>query len=156
MSTALKELAATCIALTAIEVAGRLCTENEAVNFVKALAITVLIISVAANLFSSDFTLAQPSYQAEQTASALTEYLQEETQRAAESDFTEYITGLLATINLQAEKITVGTDITDDNSIVLTKVTAEFTFDSDAQLAHTLLTGTLGDGVEVTAKANGH
>lgn len=156
MTSAFKDLAAACIALAAIEILSKLCTENEAVSFVKSLAITVLIISAAARLVSLDFPFTQSVYQAEQAGSALTEYLQEETQAAAESDFTEYISGLLATINLHAEKITVETDITDDNSIVLTKVTAEFTYESDAQLAHTLFVGTLGDEVEVTTKIYGH
>lgn len=155
MKSLLQNIADICVLLAATELVGRLCSKNAAVKFVRALAVLVLLDSAIMPLFSVEWDLSQPLEKTEQTGEALSDFVQEQTAGAAESELTAYLEGLLASAGLKAEKIAVGTDIGADNCIVLTKLEVSFAYESDSQRARALLENTLGDGVEVEVVTNG-
>lgn len=156
MAAVLRDIASVCIALAAAELAARLCPKNKAVSFVGALAVLVMLVSAVTPLFSLEFDISDSIRQSSQSGEELENFISGQTMSAAEKDFTEYIEGLFATVQMKAEKIEVDTDIREDGCIVLTKVSALFKFESESQRAHVLLKNTLGDEVEVEVQTDGH
>lgn len=155
MKSVLQDMAAICIVLAVTELVGRLCSKNAMVNFVRALAVLVLLISAITPLFSVKWDFSQPMRETEQAGEELSGFIQEQTAEAAETEMVNYVRGLLAAAGLEAEKIEVITDIGEDNSIVLTKVSAAFAYESDSQRAWVLLKNTLGDDIEVEVQTDG-
>ena len=74
---------------------------------------------------------------------------------AAEEEARRSLEGLLAVAGLEAEKIEIFTDINQDSSIVLTKISAVFLYESDAERAGALFRNTLGDEIEIEVKTDG-
>lgn len=155
MKSILQDMAAICIVLAVTELVGRLCSKNAMVNFVRALAVLVLLASAITPLFSMEWDLSQPMRKTEQAGEELSGFIQEQTAEAAEMEMVNYLRGLLAAAGLEAEKIEVITDIGEDNSIVLTKVSAAFVYENDSQRAWVLLKNTLGDDIEVEVQTDG-
>lgn len=155
MKPVLQDIAAICVVLVATELVGRLCSKNAMVNFVRALAVLVLLVSAVTPLFSVEWDFSQPMRKTEQAGEELSGFLQEQTAEAAETETENYLQGLLAAAGMKAEKIEVFTDIREDNSIVLTKVSAAFAYESDSQRAWTLLKNALGDDIEVEVQTDG-
>lgn len=155
MKAVLQDLTMICMVLAATELAGRLCSKNAMVNFVRALAVLVLLVSAVTPLFSVEWDFSQPMRKTEQAGEELSGFIQEQTAEAAEVETERYLQGLLAVAGIEAEKIEVLTDIGEDNRIVLTKVSAAFAYESDAQRAWALLKNTLGDDIEVEVQTDG-
>ncbi len=149
------ELTAVCTVIAASELAGRLCSESGMVKFVRALGVTVLLVSFFASALSLEPDFSHLSWQNEQAGGELSSYVEEQTEQAAREEAARYLRGLLAAAGLEAEKIEVFTDISEENCIVLTRVDVSFSFDSDAERARVLLKNTLGEEIEVEVKADG-
>ncbi len=150
-----EELTAICAIIAASELAGRLCSESGMVKFVRALGVMVLIISFLGSVFSLKLDFSGLSRQEGQAGGELSSYVVEQTEQAARDEAVRYLKGLLAAAGLEAEKIEVLTDISEENCIVLTRVQMSFAFDSDAERAKALLKNTLGEEIEVEVKADG-
>lgn len=155
MTQALESVAGVCVILAAAELVGRLCPENAMVNFVRALAVLVMLLSVVTPLFSLDFELELPMEKARAAGEELTQYVEEQTEEAAREELEQYLTGLLAAAGIEAEKIQVGTDIREDGSIVLTEMDGIFPYEADRERAQVLLKNVLGNDVKVEGKSNG-
>jgi len=155
MKSVLQDMAVICMVLAATELVGWLCSKNAMVNFVRALAVLVLLVSAVTPLFSVEWDFSQPMRKTEQAGEELSGFIQEQTAGAVEAETKNYLQGLLAAVGMKAEKIEVFTDIGEDNSIVLTKVSAVFAYESDSQRARALLENTLGDDIEVEVQTDG-
>lgn len=155
MAQVLESVAGICVVLAATELLSRLCSENAMVNFVRALAVLVMLLSVIAPLFSLDFELELPMGKARAAGEELTQYVEKQTEEAAREELEQYLTGLLAAAGIEAEKIQVGTDIREDGSIVLTEVDGIFPYEADRERAQVLLKNVLGNDVKVEGKSNG-
>ncbi len=155
MKEVLESAAGICVVLAAAELIGRLCSENTMVNFVRALAVLAMLLSVIAPLFSLDFDLDLPLEKARASGEELARYVEEQTQEAAEEELEQYLTGLLSAVGIEAEKIQVGTDIREDGSIVLTEVEGIYPYEADRERAQALLKNVLGSDVKVEGKSNG-
>lgn len=151
----LQDFIAVCVVLVATETIGRLCPKNSMLNFVRGLTVLVLLISTALPLFSAEWTASVPMQQSANAGEELSEYIQTEIMQAAESEFAEYLRGLLEAAGMKAEKIEVTTDIGDDGCIVLTKAKLVFKFENECERARVLLKTTLTDAVEVEVQTNG-
>ncbi len=150
-----ESFASVCVVLAATEAAGRICSKNAMVNFVRALVLLVLLTSILSGLFSLDFDRFRPLESGDRAGEELSGSVEDRLERAAEEDLEAWLQGLLQTVGLKAEKILLETDIGADGSIVLTKVSALFTYEADAQRAAALLKNTLGDEVEVEVETDG-
>lgn len=146
---------AVCAVLAAVELAARLCSQNAMVDFVRGLAVLVLLVSAVSGLFSLEWDLTGPQTRTEQAQEELSAYVSDQLEAAARQDMAQWVEGLLASAQIKAEKIAVDTDITDDGSIVLTKVSALFAYHSEAERAGALLKNTLGEETEVEVQTDG-
>ena len=155
MNTVLQNTAAVCVVLIAAEAVGRLCPENAMVHFVRGLAVLALLSSLVSSVFSSNWEISLPKGAAENAGEELSGYVQEQTEWAVQAETVRYLEGLLASAELRAEKIEAFTDISDDSGIVLTKVSAVFAFETDAQRGQALLRGVLGDEIAVEVQTDG-
>lgn len=155
MAQVLESVAGICVVLAAAELISRLCSENAMVNFVRALAVLVMLLSVIAPLFSLDFDLELPMEKTRTAGEELTQYVEKQTEEAAREELEQYLTGLLAAAGIETEKIQVGTDIREDGSIVLTEVDGIFPYEADRERAQVLLKNVLGNDVKVEGKSNG-
>lgn len=149
MNTILQNTAVICGAVIATELAARLCSKDAMVNFVRALTVLVLLISFLVSLGSVDLDFSLSYQKTEESQEELSGYVQEQTEAAFRSEAITYVEGLFAVAGLQAKKIEVITDIGEDSSIVLRKVSAVFAYDSDAQRAKALLENTLGKDIDL-------
>lgn len=143
-----------CGVLLGTELISRLCPKDKAVSFVRALAALVLIASTVAAFAGMRWDLPELR-QGTAENPALSEYLEGEYQAAARQDWERYIQGLLGAAGMQAKKITVETDITEENRIVLTRAEARFDYESDARRAEALLRNALGPDVVLEVAAGG-
>ena len=150
MQEMMSNAGALCGVLVAGSLIARLCPENKMLGFTQALVALVLLASMAAALVRVDWDWQLPESGAAENQE-LDAYILERYQQAAGEESQRYIEGLLAAAGLEAKKITVRTDISEDGSIVLTKASLAFRFDSDAQRALVLLRNVLpGTEIEVT------
>lgn len=156
MPSILQNFTAVCAAVVVTEIISRICNKNTMVDFVRALAVLTLILSVVLPLVSVDWSIDTYTTAAESTGDELTAFVQERTTHAAEEEFTQYINGLLQTVGIRAEKIEVITDISDNNCIVLTDVKAAFAYEIDSERAGLLLNNTFGEDVNVEVQTLGH
>lgn len=155
MNPVLESVVTICVILIATEVIGRFCPKNAMLQFVRALVAVVLLVSAAASLFSADLDLSLSQNRAESAQEELSGYLEEQYGKAASEEAKQSLEGLFAVAGLKAEKIEIFTDINEESSIVLTKVSAVFAYESDAQRAKALLQNTLGDEIEIEVKTDG-
>lgn len=155
MNTVLQNTAAVCMVLIAAEAVGRLCPENAMIHFVRGLAVLALLSSLVSSVFSSNWDISLPENAMENTRDELSSYVQEQTEWAVQAETERYLEGLLAAAGIQAEKIEAFTDISDESGIVLTKVSALFAFETDAQRGQVLLRNVLGDDITVEVKTDG-
>lgn len=155
MNSFWQNLAVVCVVLAASELVGQLCSKNAMVGFVRALAVLVLLGSTVSSLFSLNWDFSQPMRETNQAGEELSGLVVERTAEAARKETERYLEGLLETAGLRAEKIEAFTDIGEDGSIVLTKASVTFLYESDSQRAWALLTNTLGDETEVEVKTDG-
>ncbi len=154
MNTTMQYLGEICILLAVTELAGRLCSENTMVRFVRSLAVLVLLISFIASLFSLEPELPAPALQAA-SGEELTRYVQDEMSQAQKAEVERYLQGLLASAGLEPEKIEAKIDIGEDSGIVLTGVGLVFSYDSEGERARVLLENTLGEAVTVEVQTHG-
>lgn len=145
-----------CIFLVAAEVVARFCPKNEMINFIRGLISVLLLISAVTSLFHLDIHWNVAMDQAQEQQNELSGYIEDQVEDSAQRELEKSIRGLLATIDLKPEKIEIFTDITDVSSIVLTKVSATFFYESDARRADALLQNVLGEETEVEVKTDGH
>lgn len=139
-----------CGVLIAGSLIARLCPENKMLGFTQALTALVLLASMAAALFQADWDFQMPEAE-DMGNSELNAYVQDQYRQAAGEEYRQYIEGLLAAAGIEAKKITVETDISAEGSIVCTKASLSFAFDSQARRAQALLLNVLPDTViEVT------
>ena len=157
MNTLKATVLTVCIFLVAAEIIARFCPKNENDQFYTGPDLSS----------SSDFCRQFPFFhldihwnvaidQAQEQQNELSGYVEEQMEDSAQRELEKSIRGLLATIDLKPEKIEIFTDITDESSIVLTKVSATFFYESDAQRADALLQNVLGEETEVEVKIDGH
>lgn len=149
MNTVWESLFAVCAVLAATELAGCFCSKSAMVGFVRALVTLVVLLSAVSAFLSLDWDFSVPRDRAERSAEELTSYVDGQVERAAEEEMEKYLAGLLDAGGIQPEKMELSTDIREDGSIVLTKVSAVFTHASDAERAGALLRNVLGDETEV-------
>lgn len=155
MNSILENVVAICIILVVGEIVGKLCPKNNMVQFVKALVAVVLLASVAATLFSSDINFDIWENQAQENGDKLSAFIDDEYKLAAEEEAKRSLEGLFAVAGLEAEKIQIFTDIPEDSSIVLTKISVVLKYSSDAGRAMALLQNTIKDDIEIEVKVNG-
>ncbi len=155
MNTVLKSFIAVCSVLMATELAGRLCSKNAMVKFVRALAALALLASVLTGISPLDWDFSGSEQKAEQAREELSGYVEDQLEEAAKEDAQSYLSGLLAAAGLEAEKMELVTDIGENGSIVLTKVKVVFAYESDAERARALLSQTIGEETEVEVQTNG-
>ena len=155
MNTLKATVLTVCIFLVAAEIIARFCPKNEMINFIRGLISVLLLISAVSSLFHLDINWNVAIDQAQEQQNELSGYVEEQMEDSAQRELEKSIRGLLATIDLKPEKIEIFTDITDESSIVLTKVSATFFYESDAQRADADLPTVLGEQSEVEVKADG-
>ena len=155
MNTVLQNTAAVCVVLIAAEAVSRLCSENAMVHFVRGLAVLALLSSLVSSVFSSRWEISLPQTTAGSAGEELSSYVQEQTEWAVQAETARYLEGLFAAAGLRAEKIEAFTDISDDSGIVLTKVSAVFAYETDAQRGQALLCSVLGDEIAVEVRTDG-
>lgn len=155
MNTVLQNTAAVCVVLIAAEAVGRLCPEDAMVHFVRGLAVLALFSSLVFSVFSSDWEIPLPQNGLENAREELSDYVNEQTEWAVQAETVRYIEGLFGAAGLQAEKIEAFTDIREDSGIVLTKVSAVFTYETDAQRGQALLRSVLEDEIAVEVQTDG-
>lgn len=152
MKEILESAGAFCIVVVSIELISRVCSEDGTLRFVRSLVITVLLASVLRGFFFADWKLDWG--EKEEGETGLSQYIWEEYGTAAEDSTVEFLSGLLESAGVRAEKIQVFTDIEEESGIVLTKVTANFAYDSDARRGLSVLQGALGHEVEVEVQTD--
>ncbi len=155
MKETVQYLGTVCVLLVAVELTGRICPENTAVQFVRSLAVLVLLVSFVLSFFSLKLEFNLPETAEGRQESSLEMMVRDELRSAGEKEAEQYVAGLLAAAGLTAEKIEVRTDISEDNSIVLTGIGLVFTYDSDAERAKVLLKNVLGETVQTEVYTNG-
>lgn len=153
MTAVLQEATTVCGVLVAVEFLGNLCEETELLRFVRGVALLLLLTSFLVSLSRTDFTLSLPQSEAAATGEQLTSVVESAVEESVQQEFTDTLQGLLATIGLQAEKITVSTTKTDDGSIVLDKAELWFAYQADSERAKALLCSVIGQEVEVICNA---
>lgn len=151
----MQDFIAVCAVLAAAELVARFCSPNVMVDFVRGLAVLVLLVSGISGLFSVDWDLARPEIQAEQSQEELSGYVSDQLEEAAREDVSQWVRGLLASAQIEAEKIVPEIDITEDGSIVLKKVSALFAYQSETERAGALLRNILGEETEVEVQTDG-
>lgn len=144
-----------CIVMIAIELITRFGPKNDMLNFVRGLIFLLLLVSGISSLFhlDIDFSLVQARAQEENTE--LVEYVERQTELAVQEEWKRAIKSLLAAIQLEAKKIDIKTDITEDSSIVLTKVTVTFAYETEAQRGKLLLEKAFGEEIQVEVLVHG-
>lgn len=155
MNSVMESTSTVCVVLVAVEIVSQLCPKNGMVRFVKGFVSLVLLASVATSLLSLDWDLESPKNKSDAIQEELSGYVQEQCGQAAEREIKRSIEGLLAVAGLEAEQIEIFTDIDGDSRIVLTKISAVFLYESDAQRARALLENTLGEEIDIEVKING-
>lgn len=155
MSGAWGSFLSVCAVLLSVELLGRLCPKNDMVRFTRSLAVLALLVSVVAGVFSLDWDFSGPARDPEQAGEELSGYVEESLRAAAEGEMESYLRGLLGAAGLEAEKIRLSTDIGEDGSIVLTKVTVLFSYRSDGERAQALLRNALGEEIQMEVQTDG-
>lgn len=155
MGSLLEGLPALCLVLVATEVLAQLCPQEKLVGFVQGVVVLAVLCSVAASLFSADWDLSLPRARAGEAQDGLVEYINGQYRSVTEEELEKHLRGLLAAAGLEAKKITVEVDITEDSRIVLAKVNAAFAYPVEQERAVALLRGVLGDPVEIEVTADG-
>lgn len=151
MSAVLRDAATVCGVLVAVELLSQLCEETELLRFVRGAAILLLLASFLVSLARVDFTLTIPQNDAETRGDTLTSM--EELEESTKEQYKSYLTGLLGSIGLQAEKIELFTTKTVDGSIVLDKAELTFAYEADRERAAALLHSVLPNEIEVMTYA---
>lgn len=155
MNTVLQNVVMITVVLLCAEVLSRLCPKNEMLRFVRALITVALLVSAVASAFSIELDFSSALRNTENAANELSEYIDEEYDKAVGEESEKYIEGLFAVAGLNAKKIAVSTDISEESGIVLTEVEAVFTYESDAERARVLLKNALSEEVRIEVKADG-
>lgn len=153
MSAVLRDAATVCGVLVAVELLSQLCEETELLRFVRGAAILLLLASFLVSLARVDFTLTIPQDDAETRGDTLTSMVEEELEESTKEQYKSYLTGLLGSIGLQAEKIELFTTKTEDGSIVLDKAELTFAYEADRERAAALLHSVLPNEIEVMTYA---
>ncbi|WP_099203811.1 hypothetical protein [Scatolibacter rhodanostii] len=143
-----------CVMLVATELISKIVPQNKMMGFVRSLMVTVILISVVSTWAGKDFELATLAEDYSQNEE-LEEYVNGQYESAAQQEISQYITGLLQTIQIESEKIEIFTDITADGSILIEKVSVTTRYASDKERARALLQNTVGNEFEVEVTANG-
>ncbi len=152
----LAESAATvCGVLVVSELIAKLCPQNKALGFAKALVGLTLLVSVFLAALGARWEWPELLNEGAAQNRELEDYLGGQYDTAAQEQAARYIAGLLGAAGLEAEKIWVETDIADQSGIVLTKAGASFRFESEAQRARALLRGALGEEMKIEVTADG-
>ena len=151
-----KEAVAVCGGILILELATRLCDNEQLVRFVRSLAVLVLLLSTVTGFFSVDWrdTISVPS--TDPVSEELTGYVQEATQDAVEQRAVQEIQGLLATVGLSPKKIQVRANIGVEGSIVLDRVYLEFPYETDVERARALLKGVFDGKTKVEVELDGN
>lgn len=155
MTVMMENAATVCGVLIAIGLIGKLCPKNKMLSFVQSLIALVLMVSLVAALFHVEWDGLNLSRTEDWQNKELNEYVDSQYKWAAQKETENYLEGLLRAAGLEAKKITTDINITGDNRIVLTRVTAEFCFESDAQRAQALLLNALGESIAIEVKTDG-
>ena len=151
-----KETALTvCIVMVAIELIARFGPKNSMLNFVRGLVLLLLLVSGVASLFRLDLDLSLGQARVQEENRELVEYVEQQAELAVQEEWKRSVEGLLAIIQLEAKKIEVNTDIAEDSSIVLTKVTVAFAYETEAQRGKLLLEKAFGEETQVEVLVHG-
>lgn len=155
MNKVLESILTVCVVLITTELLRKFCPENHMVRFVGSLMALSLLLSAVSTLLSLDIDVSLSGVRVENQQEELTSYVEEQYEQAAQQDAKDYIKGLFASAGLEAKEILVLTDRNEEGSIVLTEVTAVFTYPSDQERARVLLQNVLGEEVRVTVESSG-
>lgn len=155
MNRVLESVLTVCVVLITTELLRKFCPENHMVRFVGSLVALSLLISAVTALLSLDIDVSLSEVRVENQQEELVSYVEEQYEQAVEQDAKDYVKGLLASAGLEAKEILVLTDRNEEGSIVLTEVTAVFTYPSDQERAKALLQNVLGEEVRVTVESDG-
>lgn len=143
-----------CATVVVTEIICKLIPKNKMIIFVRSLLITTVFISGIYGLIHQDIDF---NFFSEQNVAneELTEYVEEQYQNAVQTDARQYIRGLLEKIQIEPKEIEVFTDINEDGSILIEKVSVTTSYESDRERAFALLKNTMGDEFDVEVKADG-
>lgn len=155
MNAVVESMVAACVVLGSAELVEKLCSENAMVKFVRGLLALVLILSVVSGAASLDWDFSLSGSETAAAREELSSYLEDRIDAVFAEKEEEYLRGLLAVAGIEAEKIRLDTDIGEDGSIVLRKVSLLFVYESDAERARALLRNTLGEETEVEVQIDG-
>lgn len=142
-----------CIVLVGTELISRFAPKDKMVTFVRSLIVTILLISAVMSLRGIDLDLGISID--ESGNEELNSYAQEQVDTAVKQQTGQYIEGLLQTIQIESKEILVFTDINDEGSILIEKVSVNVQYESDKDRALALLKNTVGSEFDVEVTANG-
>lgn len=155
MNSVMETLIAACVVLGSAELVEKLCSESTMVKFVRGLLALVLLLSIISGIASLDWDFSLANGKTDGAREELSAYLEEQVDSLFEKREEEYLRGLLAAAGIETEKIQLDTDIAEDGSIVLRKVSLLFAYESDAERARALLRSTMGEETEVEVQIDG-
>ena len=144
-----------CITVILTEVVARFSPKNNMISFVRALIFVLLFLSAIAGLFHMDVDFDWNANAGNSAGTELNEYLGDQYEQTVQRETSQYITGLLETIQLSAEEIEIKTDKQEDGSIIIQKITVTIWYEADRERTVAVLSGMMGNDIETEVKCLG-
>jgi len=155
MSSITSTVLTICITVILTEVVSRFSPKNDMITFVRALVFVLLFLSAIAGFLHMDVEFDWNESTGSSAGTELTEYLADQYEQSVQQETAQYVTGLLGTIQLSAEKIEINTDKNKDGSIIIQKITVTIKYEADRERTAAVLKGMMGNEIETEVKCLG-
>jgi|GEM_PF-1448113 len=145
-----------CITIIVTELIYKFCPQNSMVKFIKALIFVLIFASIISVITKTNFDFYVSNSVINIQGTQLSEYINGKYVEAANMEVAASVEKLLKTVDINAKKIEVFTDIAEDSSILLSRVVVEVKYETEGDRAKALLENALGDDTRVEVRIDGN